>query len=74
MAKKIGFYLLQVAEKYCRDNGYLTLTVETLSPKHNDLNYLRTYQFYEKNGFKPLFELSCYDPELLMCYMMKTLQ
>ncbi len=69
----IGLELLQAAERYCAENGYDSITVETLSPKQSDPNYLKTYHFYEKNGFKPLFELSPYGPELLMCYMIKSI-
>lgn len=72
--QNIGVELLQAAERYCAENAYDSITVETLSPKQNDPNYLKTYRFYEKNGFKPLFELSPYGPELLMCYMIKSIK
>lgn len=71
---KIGLDLLQTAEKYCAKNGCESITVETLSPKQNDPHYLKTYQFYEKSSYKPLFELSPYGPELLMCYMLKRIK
>lgn len=70
--QKIGTALLKEAENYCSKNGYHTLTVETLSLKHQDPYYLRTYHFYEKAGFEPLFELQPYGPELTMCYLIKT--
>lgn len=67
----IGSQLIRYAENYCREHKFTSLTVETLSPKHNNINYNKTYVFYEKFGFKPLFELSPYDPELIMVYMQK---
>lgn len=69
--KHIGRKLLQAAEQYCHEHGYVSLTVETLSPKQNDENYLKTWYFYEKSGFKPLFEMHTYDPHNLMVYMQK---
>lgn len=71
--KNVGKKLLATAENYCRENGYTTLTVETLSPKQNNENYLKTYSFYEKSGFKPLFDLNTYDRENRMVYLQKTL-
>ncbi|MGE3318779.1 MAG: GNAT family N-acetyltransferase [Candidatus Berkiella sp.] len=72
--KQVGTQLLQAAVKDCRQKGFQTITVETLSPKHQDPNYLKTYLFYEKCGFKPLFELKPFGPELLMCYMIINIQ
>lgn len=71
--KLIGTLLLQKAEQYCFEKGYFSLTVETLSPKHQDRSYLKTYQFYENNGFKPLFELQPYGSDYTMVYMQKNL-
>ncbi len=68
------FRFVANCRKYCAENGCESITVETLSPKQNDPHYLKTYQFYEKSGFKPLFELSPYGPELLMCYMLKRIK
>lgn len=65
----IGKALLQAAKNYCLDQGYSSLTVETLSPKQNDDFYLHTYHFYTKNKFKPLFELHTYGPDNLMIYL-----
>ncbi len=70
--KNIGHQLVEAAQKYCLGRGCQSITVETLSPKQKDPHYLKTYQFYEKCGFKPLFELNPYGPDLLMCYMLKT--
>lgn len=71
--KKVGKKLLRVAEQYCYESGYSSLTVETLSPKQNIIPYLKSYFFYEKCGFKPLFEMHTYGPENLMVYMQKQL-
>ena len=69
----VGSQLIEQAESYSRENGCSSLTVETLSTKNADENYLRTYHFYEQSGFKPLFELNTYGPEFLMVYMHKIL-
>lgn len=71
--KHIGRKLLMMAENYCQEHRYSTLVVETVSPKQNDLNYQKTYAFYEQHGFKPLFEMRRYTPQTLMVYMQKTL-
>lgn len=71
--KSIGMKLLMTAENYCFEKKCSTLTVETLSPKQKDDNYLMTYRFYEKSGFKPLFDNYTYSPDNLMVYMQKTL-
>ena len=70
---QVGKNLLLAAEKYCIDHHYTSLTVETVSPKMNDENYFKTYQFYTRCGFQPLFELKPYGPDLLMIYMIKLL-
>ena len=49
------------------------MTVETLSPKEQDPNYAKTYRFYCRHGFLPLFELSPYGPEFKMVYLYKRL-
>jgi GNAT superfamily N-acetyltransferase len=72
--QNIGSELFQVAEDCCLARGCESMTVETLSPNQSDANYLKTYRFYEKCGFKPLFELRPYDPENLMVYMCKQLK
>lgn len=69
----IGTQLLTLAEQYCLANSYQTITVETLSPKHEDKHYLQTYQFYVKNRFLCLFELNTYTTDHLMIYMQKTI-
>lgn len=70
----IGSSLVNEAEKYCRGKGCDSITVETLSQKAADKNYLKTYQFYEKLDFQPLFELNTYGPDHLMVYMQKILK
>lgn len=67
----IGAALVQYAEEYCRSKDCMSLTVETLSTKNKNEDYLKTYRFYEKCGFKPLFELNTYGPDFLMVYMQK---
>ena len=72
--KNIGMQLFQKSEEYCRKQGCTSMTVETLSQKEKDENYFKTYRFYEKAGFKPLFELNTYGPEFAMVYMGKFLK
>jgi len=69
--KGIGTALLQYAERLCQEKKIYSLTVETLSPKEEDSNYLHTFQFYMKRGFRPLFELHPYSPDYLMVYLNK---
>lgn len=71
--KHIGKKLLHAAETYCYEHKYSSLTVETLSPKQNDKNYLQTYYFYKQTGFNPLFEMHTYGTDNLMLYMQKEL-
>lgn len=71
--KNIGTKLFEKSEKYCGTRGCESMTVETLSQKESDANYLKTFKFYEKTGFKPLFELNTYSPEFAMVYMGKFL-
>lgn len=67
----VGKALLKKAEQYADENKALSLTVETLSPKESDENYLKTYNFYKANGFWPLFNLKPKGYEWNMVYMMK---
>lgn len=69
--KQIGTKLISAAENFARKQGAMSLTVETLSPKQGDRNYLKTYRFYEKMGFRPLFEMPTYGPENLLVYLHK---
>ncbi|MDB6081482.1 MAG: Acyl-CoA N-acyltransferase [Chlamydiia bacterium] len=67
----IGTALLKYAESFCLMQKYHSLTVETLSPKQNDSNYLKTYNFYKNLGFQELFELQPYGPDNTMIYLFK---
>lgn len=69
----IGKALLRFAEIICLKREVYSISVETLSPKENDDNYLKTYRFYTNKGFRPLFELNTYGPEYLMVYLNKVL-
>jgi GNAT superfamily N-acetyltransferase len=71
--QSIGRKLLLVAENYCYEYGYSSLTVETLNPKQNDMNNLKTYHFYEKSGFKVLFERYNSEQNLSKVYVLKIL-
>jgi len=70
----LGKQLILAAEKYALSKGATSLTVETLSPTENDANYNKTYNFYLKIGFSPLFDLKPYSPDQAMVYMYKTLR
>lgn len=50
----IGRSLVHAAIQYARQQGALTMTVETRMPSEMDDFGLKTYQFYEKLGFSPL--------------------
>lgn len=71
--QKLGSLLVEKAVEYCREKGYSSLTVETLSPKNENADYLKTYQFYERCHFRPLFELNTYSSDCLMVYMQKSI-
>ena len=69
--QKIGSSLVEKAVEYCREKGYTSITVETLSPKNENKDYLKTYHFYQQCHFNPLFELNTYGYDFLMVYMQK---
>jgi GNAT superfamily N-acetyltransferase len=69
----VGHLLMNEAVKYAQIHGALTMTVETLAPSCCDENYLKTYQFYEKEGFRPLFDRQPVGYEYPMVYMLKNL-
>lgn len=50
----VGSRLLDAAERYCVDNGYVYLTVKTLDASADYEPYERTRAFYRKMGFIPL--------------------
>lgn len=69
----IGCSLLKYAEVYCSEKQCASMTVETLSPAEKDPNYIKTYAFYLRNGFEPLFELNTYGLDFKMIYLYKKL-
>ena len=70
----LGKALLQTAEQHAMANEAKFITVETLSPKQADENYLKTYQFYQSCGFQPLFNLKPSNYRHTMVYMAKLLE
>lgn len=50
----IGHALLSAAEGYCKQKGYVFITVKTLDSSAEYEPYERTRAFYLKNGFYPL--------------------
>lgn len=69
----VGRSLLDAACRLAKDKGANTVTVETLSLQESDENYLKTYQFYQANGFVPLFNVKPQEYEWTMVYMIKNL-
>ena len=70
----VGQLLIKYASQYATAHNAKTMTVETLSPTETDLNYLRTYKFYETCGFNPLFNLQPSGYNFTMVYMLKNLK
>ena len=70
----IGSKLIQRAVTFAYQQGAITLTVETLAPSESDKNYLKTYYFYLKQSFSPLFNLKPQGHEGNMVYMVKTVE
>ena len=50
----IGRRLVEAIENYCKDNGYICLTVKTLDASAAYEPYDRTRAFYKNMGFIPL--------------------
>lgn len=69
--QSIGAKLLLAAENHCYESGYTSITVEALNHTQNDKHI--NSNFYEKSGYKPIFEMYPYDAHHLMVYMLKTL-
>ncbi|WED43059.1 GNAT family N-acetyltransferase [Legionella cardiaca] len=69
----IGSILLQKACIYAQKQQAKTMTVETLSSSEKDRNYLKTYRFYENNGFHPLFNQKPQGYTWEMVYLMRAL-
>lgn len=70
----IGKKLIEAACELAKNKQAKTITVETLSPKNADENYLKTYNFYLNQDFKPLFDLKPNNYEWKMVYMAKNLE
>lgn len=69
----IGGKLLEAAAVMSKQKGASSMTVETLAPSEEEANYLKTYKFYEANGFAPLINLKPQGYEWNMVYMLKLL-
>lgn len=69
----IGYSLILEASSYAKQHHTQTMTVETLAPSESDKSYLKIYQFYENQGFRPLFNLKPLGYEWNMVYMVKRL-
>jgi len=67
--KGIGQLLIEEAINNAATQNATTMTVETLAPAESDENYLKTYSFYEKSGFVPLFNLKPEGYHWNMVYM-----
>lgn len=70
----IGRKLIEAACSFAKKNNAKTITVETLAPYESDENYLKTYHFYQKNGFAPLINLKPQGYDWKMVYMVRTLE
>lgn len=70
----IGRQMLEVAETWLRERDVEYLQVKTLSPRHPDLGYVKTRDFYFALGFRPLEEFpDLWQPENPALQMIKTL-
>lgn len=67
----IGTALLTKAQEFLSERGAKSITVETLAPSVCDQNYRKTYEFYSKSGFMPLFDLKPAGYDWNMVYMVK---
>lgn len=71
----IGQELLKAAESYCREQGFIFLSVKTLDESADYEPYDKTRAFYYKNGFIPLEVIKHYWNEDNPClYMVKHLR
>ena len=71
--KGYGKQLIETATEYAKQHHAKILTVETLSPKESDENYLKTFRFYESLGFFPMFDLKPNGYKWNMTYLCKIL-
>ncbi|MES2211663.1 MAG: GNAT family N-acetyltransferase [Pseudomonadota bacterium] len=69
----LGKSLLKSSVELAKRMGAETMTVETLAPSESDESYMKTYRFYESNGFKPMFHLKPEGYKWDMVYMVKYL-
>jgi len=69
--KGIGAKLIIAACHKAQKYGATSMTVDTLAPENSDENYLKTYKFYQANGFMPLLNLKPEGYEWDMVYMAK---
>jgi kynurenine formamidase len=58
LLQSVGIKLLFAAENFCYAGGYSSLTVEVSCPKQNDPTAMLLYSFYDKAGYKPIFDVS----------------
>jgi GNAT superfamily N-acetyltransferase len=68
--KGIGKRLLDAAEQYCMDKGYVYLTVKTLDSSADYEPYKRTRAFYLRMGFIPLEVFTTFWNEENPCLFM----
>jgi GNAT superfamily N-acetyltransferase len=66
----VGTQLLEAIERYCKDSGYLYLTVKTLDSSAKYEPYERTRAFYHKMGFVPLEVFTAFWNEENPCLFM----
>ncbi|MCL2252877.1 MAG: GNAT family N-acetyltransferase [Lachnospiraceae bacterium] len=66
----IGHSLLEIAERYCVEKGYLFLTVKTLDSSAKYEPYERTRAFYQNMGFIPLEVFTTFWDEENPCLFM----
>lgn len=71
--KGYGAQLIEIACQYAKQHHAKMITVETLSPKESDKNYLKTFRFYESVGFIPMFDLKPNGYTWNMTYLCKML-
>ena len=69
--KGIGHALVNAATRFAQTQGAGSLSVETLSSKESNDDYMKTYEFYKNCGFKPLFDLKPSGFEYNMVYMLQ---
>jgi GNAT superfamily N-acetyltransferase len=72
-SKGVGRKLIEEACQLALKLNVVTMLVETLAPTESDKNYLKTYQFYESLGFKPLLDIKPEGYPWNMVYMLKQL-